>query len=106
MELDYVCVVYGSALTSYLRMLDPIQNLALHLCLGAYRTSVSLSCVLELIVGGLGFWLSLMPTANRMHLTCVSSGVFWRISLVWLMVAPEQHATRQLGGASIGVRNE
>lgn len=37
--LDYGCVVYGSARTSYLNRLDPIQNLALRLSTGAYRTS-------------------------------------------------------------------
>jgi len=41
------CIVYGSAHGSYLQMLDPIQNHALRLCLGAYRTSPSSSlCVL------------------------------------------------------------
>jgi len=46
-KLDYGCVVYGSAQSSYLRMLDPVQNQALCLCLGAYRTSPSSSlCVL------------------------------------------------------------
>jgi len=40
-KLDYSCAVYGSARGSYLRMLDPIQNHALRLCLGAYRTSPS-----------------------------------------------------------------
>jgi len=40
-------VVYGSARGSYLQMLDPIQNYALRLCIGAYRTSPSSSlCVL------------------------------------------------------------
>jgi len=45
-KLDYGCVVYGSARPSYLRMLDPIQNHALRLCLGAFRTSPcsSLKC--------------------------------------------------------------
>ena len=38
-QLDYVCIVYGSARGSYLRKLDPIQNHALCLCLCAYRTS-------------------------------------------------------------------
>jgi len=42
-KLDYGCVVYGSARGSYLRILDPIQNHALRLCLGAYRTSPSSS---------------------------------------------------------------
>jgi len=46
-KLDYGCVVYGSARGCYLSMLDPIQNHALRLCLGAYRTSPSSSlCVL------------------------------------------------------------
>jgi len=43
----YGCIVYGSARSSYLRVLDPVQNHALRLCLGAYRTSPSSSlCVL------------------------------------------------------------
>ena len=40
-KLDYGCVVYSSARRSYLRMLDPIQNHALRLCLGAFRTSAT-----------------------------------------------------------------
>ena len=45
-KLDYGCVVYGSARRSYLRTLDPIQNHALLLCLGAFRTSPATSlCV-------------------------------------------------------------
>jgi len=42
-KLDYGCVVYGSAGGSSLRILDLIQNHALRLCLGAYRTSPSSS---------------------------------------------------------------
>ena len=42
-KLDYGCIVYGSARSSYLCMLDPVQNHALRLCLGAYRTSPSSS---------------------------------------------------------------
>ena len=38
-KLDYGSVIYGSARKSYLQMLDPIQNLSLRLCLGAFRTS-------------------------------------------------------------------
>ncbi|MEN8173077.1 MAG: reverse transcriptase domain-containing protein [Chloroflexota bacterium] len=38
-KLDYGSIVYGSARKSYLRMLDPIQNQALRLSLGAFRTS-------------------------------------------------------------------
>jgi len=34
-KLDYGCIIYGSARSSYLRMLDPVQNHALRLCLGA-----------------------------------------------------------------------
>jgi len=46
-KLNYGCIVYGSARNSYLRMLDPVQNHALRLCLGAHRTSPSPSfCVL------------------------------------------------------------
>ena len=46
-KLDYGYVVYGSARGSYLQLLDPIQNHALRLCLGAYRTFPSFSlCVL------------------------------------------------------------
>ena len=46
-KLDYGCIVYGSARGSYLRMLDPIQNHALRLCLGAYRTSPTSSLCVE-----------------------------------------------------------
>jgi len=46
-KLDYGCIVYGSTRSSYLRMLDPVQNQALRLCTGAFRTSPSSSlCVL------------------------------------------------------------
>ena len=38
-KLDYESMVFGSARQSYLSMLDPIQNQALRLCLGAFRTS-------------------------------------------------------------------
>ena len=38
-KLDYGCIVYGSARKSYLQKLDPIQNNALRLCLGAFRSS-------------------------------------------------------------------
>src|SRR6266516_4152809 len=38
-KLDYGSIVYGSARKSYLQMFDPIQNLSLRLCLGAFRTS-------------------------------------------------------------------
>ena len=46
-KLDYGCIVYGSARGSYLRMFDPIQNHALRLCLGAYRTSPAPSLCVE-----------------------------------------------------------
>jgi len=46
-KLDYGCIVYGSARSTYLRMLDPVQNHALRLCLDAYQTSPSSSlCIL------------------------------------------------------------
>ena len=38
-KLDYGCIVYGSARESYLKKLDPIQNNALRLCLGAFRST-------------------------------------------------------------------
>ena len=38
-KLDYGCIVYGSARKSYVQMLDPIQNQALRISLGAFRTS-------------------------------------------------------------------
>ena len=38
-KLDYGSIVYGSARRSYLEMLEPVQNRALKLCLGAFRTS-------------------------------------------------------------------
>ena len=38
-KLDYGCVVYGSARDSYLETLVRVQNAALRLCLGAFRTS-------------------------------------------------------------------
>lgn len=38
-KLDYGCIVYGSARSSYIDSLDRIQNLALRICLGAFRTS-------------------------------------------------------------------
>jgi len=45
-KLDYGCVVYASARRSYLRMLDHMQNHALRLCLGAFKTSLATSlCV-------------------------------------------------------------
>jgi len=37
--LDYGSVVYGSACKAYLHMLEPIENHALCLCLGAFQTS-------------------------------------------------------------------
>ena len=45
-KLDYGCIVYGSARPSYLKILEPIHNHALRLCLGAFRTSPAVSlCV-------------------------------------------------------------
>jgi len=38
-KLDYGCIVYGSARESYLKSLDRVQNAALRICLGAFRTS-------------------------------------------------------------------
>jgi len=38
-KLDFGCVVYGSARKSVLESLDRVQNAALRICLGAFRTS-------------------------------------------------------------------
>ena len=38
-KLDYGCIVYESARSSYLQALDRVQNGALRLCLGAFRTA-------------------------------------------------------------------
>ena len=38
-KLDYGCIVYGAARKSYLRKIETIQNQALRICLGAFRTS-------------------------------------------------------------------
>jgi hypothetical protein len=38
-KLDYGSMVYGSARSSYLQSLDRVQNAALRVCLGAFRTS-------------------------------------------------------------------
>ena len=46
-KLDYGAVVYGSARKSYLRILEPVQNQALRLCLGAFRTSPATSLHIE-----------------------------------------------------------
>ena len=40
-KLDYGCIVYMSARKSYLRMLHPVQNHAVRVCLCTYRTSPS-----------------------------------------------------------------
>ena len=46
-KLDYGCIVYGSARFSYRKMLDTIQNQALRICLGAFRTSPANSLCVE-----------------------------------------------------------
>ena len=46
-KLDYGCIIYGSARPSYLKILDPIHNHALRLCLGAFRTSPAISLCVE-----------------------------------------------------------
>src|SRR5213082_1726121 len=38
-KLDYGSIIYGAARKSYICMLDPVQNQALRLCLGAFKTS-------------------------------------------------------------------
>lgn len=46
-KLDYGSMVYGSAPKTYLRILEPIQNRALRICLGAFRTSRATSLHVE-----------------------------------------------------------
>lgn len=46
-KLDYGSVVYGSARASYLVPLNRVQNAALRLCLGAFRTSPASSLHVE-----------------------------------------------------------
>ena len=38
-KLDYGCIVYGSARSSYVKMLNTIHHQGLRLVLGAFRTS-------------------------------------------------------------------
>ena len=38
-KLDYGSMVYGSARPSYLKMIEPVQNQGLRLCLNAFRTT-------------------------------------------------------------------
>jgi len=38
-KLDYGAIIYGSARKSYLKILEPVANQALRICLGAFRTS-------------------------------------------------------------------
>src|SRR5215471_20655783 len=46
-QLDYGSIVYNSAKKSHIGILDPIQNQALRLCLGAFRTSPIISMQVE-----------------------------------------------------------
>ena len=46
-KLDYGCIIYGSARRSYLESLDRVQNQALRICLGAFRTSPITSLHIE-----------------------------------------------------------
>ena len=46
-KLDYGSIVYGAARKSYIKTLDTVQNQALRLCLGAFRTSPMESLYVE-----------------------------------------------------------
>ena len=46
-KLDYGCIVYGAARTSYIKALDAIHHQGLRLCTGAYRTSPADSLYVE-----------------------------------------------------------
>jgi len=38
-KLDYGAIIYGSGRKSYLKILEPVANQALRICIGAFRTS-------------------------------------------------------------------
>ena len=38
-KLDYGCIVYGSARSSYIKMINTVHHQGLRLALGAFRTS-------------------------------------------------------------------
>jgi len=69
-KLDYGCIVYGSARGSYLRMLDSIQNHALRLCLGAYRTSPASSLCVEAYEPSLCFRRKKLSLQYCLKLSC------------------------------------
>ena len=46
-KVDYGCIVYDSARKSYKQIIDPVQNTALRLCLGSFRTSPAASLQVE-----------------------------------------------------------
>ena len=46
-KLDYGCIVYGAARTSYVKALDAVHHQGLRLCTGAFRTSPSQSLYVE-----------------------------------------------------------
>ena len=49
-KIDYACVLYGSASKTYLKKLDPIQNSAMRLILGARNTTPILSLQAESLI--------------------------------------------------------
>ena len=61
-KLDYGCIVYGAARKFYLRQIETIENEALRICLGAFRTSPISSLHVE---------------ANELpfHLRCIKHGL-------------------------------
>jgi len=46
-KLDYGCIVYGSASPTHIKSLNPVQNTAIRICLGAFRTSPVSSLLVE-----------------------------------------------------------
>ena len=46
-KLDFGCMVYGSACKTYIKQLDVVQNQALRLCLGAFKSSPVSSLYVE-----------------------------------------------------------
>ena len=64
-RLDYGCEVYGAALTSQLNKLEIIQNTALRIALGAFKSSPVLA--LQAVFPPLPVTLTLQPSRPHLH---------------------------------------
>ena len=68
-KLDYGCIVYGAIRKFYLRQIETIENEALRICLGAFRTSPISSLHVE---------------ANEIpfHLRCIKHGLTFALRIL------------------------